>query len=541
MNKKITQLFFALFLLYGICANCQQLRFYKKMGIGDTLGTGFLFKNENGNYYLSSYKSGFIITDPRFSFLFKIEENGSIIWRKYIDANHPYYFTPTLDGVYPTSNTSKLNLTGSYFLIDTLIAYSNSGPLLLQTDTACSVMDYCYYISLGDTNLFNYKTIKTSDNGYVLLGAYAYSPAPPGWYDPFFILKTDSLFNPQWMKSYKNLDDTFVSTITATQDGGFVVGGFTKKNNIPSLLNPACFYMKTDSAGNILWLKKVYLPVSYPGSDVTCIKETPAGDLLITGYIKDTTTNYTGPIFLIKADANGNTLWEKRYTSFQGGVLRDMIIEDDGSITGSGEILLPSGNYSCLMHLDSMGNYQWGWYSYDNLSYTQIIKANDGGYMLNVQVYCGLLKTDSTGSVGCWEYVLPAPTVSTGLLFTTDTLTVEPLYPTRHSINLYIHNAPPFQDTTYCYGYTGLQDEPVKEKSKALVYPNPVGDKATIACPDGEVFFTLYDISGRKIIAEKKIASNNVLQVSTTSISKGFYNFTITSNNTLISKGNFIK
>ena len=540
MTRKFIQITILLIFIVTTIQS-QQVKWYKTFGYNDTINDFRLFNRHNMPILFSSSKQiGFNHTDSWYVYLFAIQQNGNALWKKYVDANHPYYFLPGISDIHYKEFESKMQFTSSYLIRDTLTIKEERGIVLFQTDTTFTTVDYCYYINLGDTTLYTYKTIKTSDNGYVVLGAYAYYPAPPNWVDPFYILKTDSVFNPQWMKSYKNLDGSLVSTIITTLDGGFVVGGTTKQNNFPGSPANAPFYMKTDSTGNILWLKKVYLPVAYPGYDITCVKETPNGDLLIGGYIKDTTTVVTLPMLLIKADASGNIIWDKRYTPFRGGVIRDFIIEDDGSITTSGEVSLPSGNYSCLMHLDSMGNYVWGWYSYNNLSYPQVIKADDGGYMLTTLLYPDLAKTDSLGNIGCWDYVMPAPVVSTGLLMATDTLTVEPLFPTRHSINLYIHNAPPFQDTTYCYGYTGVMEVENNKQTKTKVYPNPVGDKATIACPDGMATVNVYDVSGKKVLQEQNVASNNAIQINTSTLVNGFYTYKIQGED-IFRTGSFIK
>ena len=74
----------------------------------------------------------------------------------------------------------------------------------------------------------------------------------------------------------------------------------------------------------------------------------------------------------------------------------------------------------------------------------------------------------------------------------------------------------------------------------SMVYPNPVNDRAYLPCKDGVVLITIFDVSGKKITAEKYVGSNNVVQINTSTLVNGFYTYKIQGED-IFRTGSFIK
>lgn len=165
-----------------------------------------------------------------------------------------------------------------------------------QNDTA-----YIYTYGGIQDDICN-QVIPTWDGGYMLVGTTNSFGA--GNTD-FYVIKTDSLCNHKWSKTFGGQLNDEGYSVAATPDHGFAFLGFTDSYGNGGY---DVFLVKTDSVGNIKWQK------TYGGSDWDfgySIKETP----LDSGFIICGTTysygNGNGDMYVIKTDKNGDTLWTR--------------------------------------------------------------------------------------------------------------------------------------------------------------------------------------------------------------------------------------
>ncbi len=169
-----------------------------------------------------------------------------------------------------------------------------------------------------------YNMIKTNDGGYLLSG-YT-SSFGSGGYD-FFMVKTDSLGNTLWTKSFGGTGWDFAYTAVQTPDSGYVVAGQTYSFGNG---NADLYVLRLDYKGDTLWTK------TYGGSmEEGCKSSLLTSDscVVIAGY---TTSNgdSLGDIFLLKINMNGDTLWSKTI-----GTPGEDRVNDIQSLGASGFIL----------------------------------------------------------------------------------------------------------------------------------------------------------------------------------------------------------
>ncbi len=237
--------------------------------------------------------------------------------------------------------------------------------------------------------------IQTSDGGF-LLSACIHDPLRHLW-----LIRTDANGDSLWSRTYTVGKG---ASILETGDGCFILTGYGYGDQ----LNPILCLLKINRNGDKLWLKTFARSSQDEG---TCVSLASDGGYLITG-----TTNLPEPqnldIWLLKTDANGDTLWTRIYGGDHIDNARSACAVPDGGYLLAGEYTVdgPLGLelHIWLLRTDGGGdtlwtrkinNGSWGDYAY------AMHPTTDGGYLLAGETYYDtfdsdiyLLKLDATGS-----------------------------------------------------------------------------------------------------------------------------------------------
>lgn len=244
-----------------------------------------------------------------------------------------------------------------------------------------------------------YSVQQTTDGGYILLGYTGSSGM--GSYD-MYLVKTDSVGNKEWEKTFGEIYVDRGVSVKQTADGGYILFGDTYSN----ATRWDMFAVKTDANGDEVWRKK------YGGSDRemgTSVMNAADGGYLFFGYTSSFGAG-SSDMYLVKTDANGDELWSKTYGvgGFEAGF--SVAGTSDGGyillgITGS---IGAGSNDMYLVKADASGNKEWekafgGGVS--DMGYS-VQQTSDGGYVLMGQTasygsgYSDmyLVKTDSSGN-----------------------------------------------------------------------------------------------------------------------------------------------
>lgn len=143
---------------------------------------------------------------------------------------------------------------------------------------------------------------QTNDGGLIFTG-YTFSPKGAGSSD-IFLLKTDSSGNIKWSKTYGGLGDDRSYTIQQTSDLGYVFGGSTSSFKDSGSYNQDFYLLKTDSLGNLKW-SKTY-GTSSSSESIASIITTSDGGYALSGNMGSGATGYN-TAYVIKTDAFGNS------------------------------------------------------------------------------------------------------------------------------------------------------------------------------------------------------------------------------------------
>jgi hypothetical protein len=155
----------------------------------------------------------------------------------------------------------------------------------------------------GVNDDFVSSTALTNDGGYIISGST--ESFGTGTVD-IYLIKTDSVGDTLWTKTYGGDSSDYGSSIEQTNDGGYIIAGST--NSFGAGLNDV-YLIKTDANGDTLWTK-TFGGNDHDGGSSVC--QTSDGGYIILGSTFSFGAG-EGDVYLIKTDANGDTIWTKTF------------------------------------------------------------------------------------------------------------------------------------------------------------------------------------------------------------------------------------
>ncbi len=211
----------------------------------------------------------------------------------------------------------------------------------------------------GPGNERGSAVVITYDGGYATAG-HTTSYGAGG--EDFYVIKTDSLGNILWQKTYGATGDEGMPVrvdLAQTPDSGFLLGGATSSFGAVSLDG---YILRLDSLGNVLW--------EYKYSTANAIESIHEFSFLANGdilaYGSDNQDNFgSADALLLRLDSNGNLIWSRVY----GGGVNDSFSTamelPGGNIiaAGSSSTFGPGSYGGYLVKMDANGNIIWD-YSY---------------------------------------------------------------------------------------------------------------------------------------------------------------------------------
>lgn len=153
----------------------------------------------------------------------------------------------------------------------------------------------------GTSNEIGYSVQQTQDGGFVVTG---YTDSYGAGNIDVLLAKFTSTGSLSWMKTIGGIAQDVGSNIQQTVDGGYLITGWTFSYGVGG---DDILVTKFDSSGNLLWAKTI----GGAGNDAAYSgQETSDGGFLVTGWIEGFGKG-SFDIALIKLNATGNLLWAK--------------------------------------------------------------------------------------------------------------------------------------------------------------------------------------------------------------------------------------
>ncbi|MEX0813017.1 MAG: PKD domain-containing protein [Chitinophagales bacterium] len=366
-------------------------------GVGEDNGGNCIQKTVDGNFIIIGLTASFGTINPNgFNFnntyVIKVNSSGDTIWTKSygspnnIDNDNGLFITETLDsGFISTGYTSSFGAGKSdVYLIktnnvgDTLwtktyggtegdigssVHQTRDGGFIVCGGTSSfgagksdvyliktnNVGDTLWTKTYGGTDTESGKSlIIDSDGGFVIIGnTWSFGTGS----SDALVLKTDSLGNVQWSKTYGGNSYEEMSSVYLTSDGGYLFAGESSSFGAG---NEDILVFKTNSLGSLEW-SKTYGNNDSDGCNI--IKETDDGGILIAGYSYSFGAG-NRDAYLIKTNNIGDTLWTKSYGGTGSDNVNDFCEMEDGRflVLGEASFFGLGSTDVYLFSIDSLGN-----------------------------------------------------------------------------------------------------------------------------------------------------------------------------------------
>ena len=196
-----------------------------------------------------------------------------------------------------------------------------------------------------------YSVAVTADSGFIL-GGYT-DPEGSDRYD-VLLIRTDLNGDVLWTRTYGGPSPDFVESVAQTYDGGFIAAGLTESYGAGW---QDVYLIRTDANGDTLWTK------TYGGSETDkawSVAQAPDGGFIVAG----STDSYgvgSSDVYLIRTDANGDSLWTITYGGVSFDYGESVALSSDSGFIVSGT----TGSYGAgssdvlLICTDAHGDLVW--------------------------------------------------------------------------------------------------------------------------------------------------------------------------------------
>jgi uncharacterized delta-60 repeat protein len=317
----------------------------------------------DGGYVVAGYTASFGVGEWDL-YLVKTDSQGDTLWTR-------TYGWIGFDGARSVQQTTD----GGYIVAGYTWSFGAGYDdfYLVKTD---SQGRYLWSRTYGGTGYEEaYSCRRTTDGGYVLAG---YTDSFGAGSTDFYLVKTDSLGDTLWTRTYGGSSWDVAYSVQQTSDGGYVVAGYTRSFGAGDL----DFYLvKTDGEGDTLWTR------TYGGSHedwARSVEQTSDGGYVVAGH----THSFGGGehFYVVKTNGQGDTLWTRTYgggTAAKASAVQQT--DDEGYIVAGGSLSSAAGSWDFyLVKTDSLGDTLWtrtyGGTGTDEAYSVQ--QTADGGYVL---------------------------------------------------------------------------------------------------------------------------------------------------------------
>ena len=190
---------------------------------------------------------------------------------------------------------------------------------------------------------------KTSDGGFIVAG-FTKSEDIEGYHGDgdVLIVKLSEEGEVEWQKVFGGSEEDNAASIRQTEDGGYIVIGASKSEDGDVSENHGdqdMWILKLDAEGNILWSKVLG---GYDDDFGMRIEQTEDGGYIIAArtYSDSVCSEYHGwrDIWVVKIDGSGEVQWQKCLGGSDKDLINDMIKAHDGGYIIVGQTLSDDGD-----------------------------------------------------------------------------------------------------------------------------------------------------------------------------------------------------
>src|SRR5579883_2263275 len=353
--------------------------------------------------------------------LIKVDGTDNLLWEQSMGGSYDdnaYNVQQTNDDGFIVAGVSSSNdqeVSGNHGGKDYwIVKLDRAGNIQWENSYSISGDDEAFSAQQTTDNGFIVAGITASNNDGDVTG---YHGNITGVGD-YWIVKLNASGTIQWQKTLGGGGTDEAHCVQQTTDGGYIVAGTSSSTDGDVTGNKGgsdCWIVKLDGNGSIQWQKSLG---GSANDGANSIEQTNDGGYIVAGYTasddKDVSGNHGGnDYWIVKLDGNGNIKWEKCYggsgddeansvqQTFDGGYIVAGWTGslNDGNVTGFHGVT----DY-WILKLDASGNLQWqealGGSGEDRAQSVQ--QTNDTGYI--VAGFSSSNDDEVTGNHGGYDY-----------------------------------------------------------------------------------------------------------------------------------------
>ncbi len=306
--------------------------FKPEPGFRGSTGISQVSQTGDGGYIIGGYRSFFSDSgSEQISLIVKTNLEGIEEWNRTFDENTDkfHYF----DFIYQTHD-------GGYIFVESTTQGDINEVRVIKLDTGGNTTWMRTF-----ENSLKPSLQQTPDGGYIVSfsrGKYEYR------YQETTLQKLDSEGNDIWNRSFKGLENVQVELA----DRGFMISGELRSN----ITGADAFLIKTDPEGNELW-NKTYGGTNDDGFEV--IRKTQDGGYVLAGYTGgDQSTDMMnfnmGDAWLVKVGADGSKEWDMIFGELEMKSINSVRQTKDGGYLLAGRSgIKPQGSWVVKLSNDS--------------------------------------------------------------------------------------------------------------------------------------------------------------------------------------------
>jgi len=350
---------------------------------------GFTYSN-NGNVSGNHGNNDFWVV--------KLDSSGSVQWQKCLggSAEESGYLVEvgakasiqqTNDGGYVIVGFTFSNdgdVSGNHGSRDVwVVKLNNTGSIMWQRCLGGSNSDCGHSIQ------------QTAEGGYIVAGHTGSNNGDVSGNhggNDFWVVKLDSSGGIQWQKCLGGSNSEWATSVQQSSDGGYVIAGATDSNDGDVSGNHGgndFWVVKLDSSGGIQWQKCL----GGSNSDhAHSIKQTNDGGYVIVGFTFSNDGDVSGnhgsrDVWVVKLDSSGSVQWQKclgEYSYLDLAFSVKQTSDNGYVVAGLRASAKTSGISAILIKLDVSGNSSWQMcldQSRKNLAFS-VQQTNDSGYVV---------------------------------------------------------------------------------------------------------------------------------------------------------------
>ena len=332
---------------------------------GNTFDLGYSVRQTaDGGYIVAGCTGSFGVGDEDV-YLIKTNSTGDTLWSR-------TYGGSGMDWAYSVRRTSD----GGYIVAGSTHSFGAGESDVYLIKTHANGGTYWSRTYGGSDYDRGYSVQQTTDGGYIVAGeTHSFGAG----YADVYLIKTDSLGDTLWSRTYGGSDYEYAYSVQQTTDGGYVVAGYADTSGAGYY---DLYLIKTNSIGDTLWTR------TYGGSEAdygSSVQQATDGGYIVVGWT-DSFGAGESDVYLIKTDSIGDTLWTRTYGGSDADYGYSVQQTTDGGYIVAGETHSFGASYAdvYLVKTNSLGNTLWT-RTYGGSSHDQghsVHQTTDGGYIV---------------------------------------------------------------------------------------------------------------------------------------------------------------